>query len=104
MCGVQEKQEGQSGHEDEEDDSSSCLVAVRMLSERWGPPSGRGKFSQRVFRVEFSDGSVQTLVAEDIQDPLPHDVPLEQNEFYTDVLRAWRVLHPSVPTRPNSAL
>ena len=56
---------------------------------------------QRLFRVEFSDGSTEVLVAEDMVHSLPGE-PFEQNDFCVEVLRAWRTEH-APPSRPNTA-
>ena len=73
-------------------ESSDEFLAVRITQEVWSPVSGRNKFTQRLFRVEFSDGSTQDLVAEDLGDSIPGE-PFEQNEFYAEVLQVWRTQH-----------
>lgn len=82
--------------------SEESLVAKRIIREYWGPARGHQKYTQRLFRVEFSDGSTEILVAEDLVDSLPGEA-FEQNDFYAEVLRAWRTEHTAPPDRPNTA-
>ena len=66
-------------------ESSDEFLAVRITQEVWSPVSGRNKFTQRLFRVEFSDGSTQDLVAEDLVDSLPGNPSSRMNfmrKFY----------------------
>ncbi len=82
------------------------LSATRILREYWGPPSGQHKQTQRLFIVELSDGTKETLLAEDTVDRLPdavEELPFEQNPFYKQVLEAWRreALHQHPPVQPT---
>ena len=72
---------------------------MRILREHWGPASGKKAFSQRLFVVLFADKKTLTLVAEDVVDGF--DEPFETNQFYSSILREWRLRH-AAPPRPNA--
>ena len=52
-----------------DDSDEEPLQPLRILREFWSPDVyGLQRFCQRLFQVEFNDGSKQTLVAEDLLD------------------------------------
>ena len=63
-----------------DDSDEEPLQPLRILREFWSPDVyGLQRFCQRLFQVEFNDGSKQTLVAEDLFDGW--DEPFEENEL-----------------------
>ena len=85
-------------HQDTEDEAPPTAICV--VDEYWHPPTGTKKHTQRLFKVKFDDNSVEVLLAEDLADD--HSFVLfEDNAFYSDVLGAWRSMHPEPPPNPS---
>jgi hypothetical protein len=80
-----------------------ALEPVEIVDERWWPENGPEPFTQRVCEVRFGDGSVEQVLAEDLDGRVPLDDPLiEQNGLYAAVLEAWRGNH-LPPPHPDAA-
>jgi hypothetical protein len=76
----------------------TALEPVEIVDERWWPEDGPEAFTQRVCEVRFGDGSVEQVLAEDVDGQAPLGDPLiDQNGLYSAVLEAWREHHVPPP-------
>ena len=83
----------------ETEEMTEASQPVHILKEFWGPKGrGRNRYAQRIFQVLLADGSKVNCVAEDVVNGW--DEPFEENEFYSAVLRDWRLEHGKPPRPP----
>jgi hypothetical protein len=70
---------------------------VEVVDEVWWPEGGAERFTQRVCEVSFDDGSVEMVLAEDLDGEDLEEPMIDQNEQYDTVFQAWREHHAPPP-------
>jgi hypothetical protein len=73
---------------------NEAITAVQIVAEYWGPLSGKRKYHQRIYDIELSDSTSVRVVGADRKKP---KLDQDNNNFYSEVIRAWRVEHPEPP-------
>ena len=76
--------------------NSVDLQPVDIQKEYWGPPKGsKHALTQRLYKIKFDDGSLQTVLAEDTIDS--EAVVVDTLSVYQELIRRWRESHPPPP-------
>jgi hypothetical protein len=70
---------------------------VEIVDEIWWPEGGAERFTQRVCQVIFDDGSVEMVLAEDLDGECLDEPMIAQNGAYEMVFHAWRQHHAPPP-------
>lgn len=96
--------EDKKSDDDQPKSAETKLKAEKILRESWGPRPGRGVtlkevYTQRYYKVQFSDKQSKDILAEDHYDGLKGP-SADVNAFYSEVLSKWRENHPTPPVLP----